>query len=347
MRRVELEAFIKGFLLFFLSMGTLVSILLYSSYTKEISTLNDKLLDKMRICSFDLQCPEFSIDFADNNFSTYKLYKDGGVKAYFPILKSEKNLLLISLSKKQYQEEIISIRWGLIREFSIIYIIILFVSMLFSLYTLSPLRQSLRLTEEFIKDILHDFNTPLASLRLNSSMLKREIGENKKINRIENSIESVLSLQENLRCYLFDHEMQQQAFALKPFVEKLIDNLEKNYGKLTYQINIPKELKIKSNEKAFERILNNLLSNASKYNKDNGSVTIEYEDQKLIISDTGKGIQDTQRIFDRFYKEQDRGIGVGLHIVKKLCDELNIKIEVTSDLGKGSRFILTLPNSNQ
>ena len=345
MKQVEFEAFIKGFLLFFLSMGTFITILIYNIYTKEVSNLDDKLFDKMRICSFELQCKDFSIDFADNSFITYKLYKDNsGLKAYFPILKSQKNLLVISLSKEQYHNEIKKIRWELLKEFSIPFILIFIFSIIFSLYTLSPLRQSLRLTEEFIKDILHDFNTPLASLRLNSSMLKKEIGENKKIKRIESSIESVLSLQENLRCYLFDHQMQQEEFKLKDFICSSIESIEKNYTHINYQVDIDKSITIKSNKKAFERVISNLLSNASKYNRVDGSVSIKYHNQKLIISDTGKGIKDTKKIFNRFYKEQDRGIGVGLHIVKKLCDELNIKIEVKSTIGVGSHFILTLPN---
>jgi len=347
LRRVEVESLIKGFTLFFLSMGTLVSILFYNTYTKEITTLETTLLDKMRICSFDLECPEFDIDFADNNFSTYRLYKDQGIHAYFPILHAQENLLKISLSPQKYQAKVNTIWQEQLKEFSLIYLGVILFSVLFSLYTLSPLRQSLRLTEEFIKDILHDFNTPLASLRLNSAMLKREIGENKKIHRIESSIESVLSLQENLRCYLFDHEMQQQHFELLPFVQKIVDNIAKNYPHIHYQITIPTKCTIKSNEKALERILNNLLSNASKYNKTHGEVTIDYHNNQLTISDTGKGIKDTKRIFDRFYKEQARGIGVGLHIVKKLCDELNIAINVTSDLGKGSKFTLVLPTSNQ
>jgi len=343
LRRVELEAFLKGFALFFLSMFTLFVIVLLTNYTKELERLDVKLLDEMRLCSFDLKCDNYSIDFeAKSDLTTYRLYKEERVKAYFPILKSNDNFLVISLTQEQYQRKRDAIKWRLFREsISMLFAIFAF-SIIFSLYTLSPLRRSLHLTEEFIKDILHDFNTPLATLRLNSSMLKREIGENRKINRIESSIESVLSLQENLRCYLFDHEMQRESFELKPFIEESVVLIEKNYGHITYEVDIDSDIKLKSNLKAFRRIVNNLLSNASKYNKENGNVTILYEKNQLIFIDTGKGIKDTQQIFDRFYKEQDRGIGVGLHIVKKLCDELNMKIKVESQLGVGSRFILTL-----
>jgi signal transduction histidine kinase len=299
----------------------------------------------MRICNFDLKCQEFVIDFANrDNLIPSKLYKDRGLRAYFSIPQSKTNLLMISLSQEKYEEAIEEIRWELFRSFVLWIVAIVIFSIFFSLYTLSPLRRSLRLTEEFIKDILHDFNTPLSSLRLNSSMLKREIGENKKIHRIERSIESVLSLQENLRCYLFDHEMQQEAFRLKPFIEESVELIHKSHEDIHYHIKVSSTITLKSNQKAFGRILSNLLSNASKYNKRHGSVNITYIQNQLIISDTGKGIKDTKRIFDRFYKEQDRGIGVGLHIVKKLCDELNITIRVESEVGVGSRFILDFPS---
>ena len=344
MRRVELEAFLKGFSLFFLSMFTLFVIVLFTNYTKEIEALESKLLDDMRLCSFDLKCDNFSIDFEDKaDFVTYKLYKKDRLKAYFPILKSNDNFLVISLTQQQYQLKKDSIKWKIFKESVPIFFAIFTISIIFSLYTLSPLRHSLHLTEEFIKDILHDFNTPLATLRLNSAMLKKEIGENRKITRIESSIESVLSLQDNLRCYLFDHEMQRETFELKSFIEESVTLIEKSYGNISYKIDIPSEIGLKSNPKAFRRIINNLISNASKYNKHNGSVIIYYKDNQLIVIDTGKGIADIHQIFDRFYKEQDRGIGVGLHIVKKLCDELNIKIQVESQLGVGSRFILTFP----
>ena len=341
MRRVELEAFLKGFLLFFISMGTLISMVIYSTYTKEIQSLDERLLDKMRICNFDLQCDEFSIDFATKgNFSYYKLYKGERLRAYFPIPKSEENLLVISLSNSKYSAKIGEIKWQLFREFSVVLLLIILFSVLFSLYTLSPLRRSLRVTEEFIKDILHDFNTPLASLRLNGSMLKREIGENRKITRMESSIETILSLQENLRCYLFDHEMQQEFLSLHEVIESAIEPLEKAYPHLDYTIDIANTVKLKTNSKAFGRVIDNLLSNASKYNKQKGSVHISYSNRTLTIADTGKGIKETKRVFERFYKEQDRGIGVGLHIVKKLCDELKIGIELKSKVGIGSEFML-------
>jgi signal transduction histidine kinase len=108
-------------------------------------------------------------------------------------------------------------------------------------------------------------------------------------------------------------------------------------------------MQITSNEDAITRIVDNLISNAGKYNTSHGSVTltIDPDVQQLAISDTGKGIHHPEKVFDRFYKEHERGLGIGLHIVKKLCDQLSIPIKVESTLGKGSRFLLDLHRLTQ
>ena len=197
------------------------------------------------------------------------------------------------------------------------------------------------MTEEFIKDILHDFNTPLSTLRLNAQMLKREIGENSKVIRIENSVQNILNLQSNLRAYLSEHEFQKEKFSLHSFLEERVALLDKNYAKIKFTLNID-DVEIETNRDSLSRIIDNILSNAVKYNKVDGFVTLTYKDKVLEITDGGKGIKHPKKVFDRFYKEQARGIGIGLHIVKKLCDELGITILLESQLNKGSTFSLHL-----
>ena len=82
----------------------------------------------------------------------------------------------------------------------------------------------------------------------------------------------------------------------------------------------------------------------AKYNIRNGSVTIRVDSRytSLSIQDTGKGIAHPDKIFERFYKEHERGMGIGLHIVKKFCDMLKISVEVESFPSKGSLFTLQL-----
>ena len=345
MHRVEVESFIKSFLLFSISMALLISALFYLNFTKAKQTLDETLFSQMRICSFDLKCEQFSIDFVPMQKQVlYTLYKsEKTLSSYYPIPDSNEFVMQIRLAPTAYEEMLHSLKKEGYFQFFGTLMIVFLLSALFSLYALYPLRNALRLTQEFIKDILHDFNTPLGVLRLNSAMLKREIGENSKVDRIEQSVQNVLDLQENLRAYLYNHEQQKERFNLRTVVQERVRLQEKGYEKIAFHIKID-EIFLHTNLPAFKRILDNLISNAAKYNSDKGHVSIVFDplEAKLKIIDTGKGIKDPKRIFERFYKEQERGIGIGLHIVKKLCDELNIKINVKSDLKKGSVFSLSL-----
>lgn len=102
------------------------------------------------------------------------------------------------------------------------------------------------------------------------------------------------------------------------------------------------------------RILRNLVSNAVKFTPSDGSIAISLRpkgDGAVIeVSDTGPGIpeSDKERIFAEFTQlepdtQSDVGLGLGLSIVKRLCETLEIGIECQSKEGEGTRFILTLP----
>lgn len=322
-------------------MSIVITTLFYINYTKEVKALDDALFSEMRLCSFDLKCTRFTIDFVPmQQHEHYTLHKDAtGLNSYFPILGANEYLMAFHLPAEEYNRELQALQTAAILEFVTVLAVIFIISILFSLYTLYPLRNALVLTQEFIKDILHDFNTPLASLRLNSAMLRREIGENDKVSRIEQSVQNVLDLQQNLRSYLHGHAGQKEVIPLNKLILERVSMLERSYPDITFDVAIGSSA-IKTNREAFIRIIDNLLTNAAKYNRENGSVSVTFEQSTatLRVIDTGKGIKNPKRIFERFYKEQERGIGVGLHIVKKLCDELKVKISVESEVNKGSTF---------
>ena len=101
-----------------------------------------------------------------------------------------------------------------------------------------------------------------------------------------------------------------------------------------------------------ERVFFNLVSNAFKYTRDNGSITISYSisDNQLTlrVADTGEGIseRDLGNIFDRFYQVDrihPKGSGIGLSLAKAFVELHGGAIEVESELNKGTVFIVTLP----
>ena len=121
------------------------------------------------------------------------------------------------------------------------------------------------------------------------------------------------------------------------------------------QMQLPQEsVEIDFDENKMRRIITNLLSNAYKYNIDNGSVTVTLTTTSdttpslvLSVADTGIGVNDKQHIFDRFIQEthgqEQEGSGLGLHIVKQYVDMMGGNIDVTDNKPRGTIFTVTLP----
>ena len=118
-----------------------------------------------------------------------------------------------------------------------------------------------------------------------------------------------------------------------------------------------------------EKIVMNLLNNAFKYTPDRGTVVLETRCKKgfassyknsytvgesandvfsIIVSDTGVGIssESISSVFERFYKVDNftQGAGLGLSICQTIVERLKGTISVTSEVGKGTRFTVRLPN---
>jgi len=330
-------------LIFLVLLEVLLAINFWNEYQIKKVEIEDKIHIEMKLCAFTLQCEGLTTDFVDKDETKEEniLYQDGGFYSYFKVPTSDKYLMKVMYSKENYLLRVEKLSNKLYRKFGFFSIFAAFVSLLFSIYSLMPLQKALRLNEEFVKDILHDFNTPICSMLINLKLFKREIGDNQKIQRLENNIQSILSLQENLRIFLKGVPAQSERFSLKELVHSRIHYFEVLYPDVTYHMDIDK-MTLVTNKDAFTRIVDNLLSNAGKYNIENGEVNIVLQGSNLTIQDTGKGIKHPSKVFDRYYKEQDRGIGIGLHIVKKLCDELTIPVHIESKQNEGTQIELNL-----
>lgn len=343
MKHAEIESFRKSFLVFFLSLAILSGFLAYFEYLKQKQSLETTLFNQMKLCSFDLKCSQFEFDFVPLQSS--KLYtlatETEGLYALFTIPKNDTYALKLRFTQKHYAQQLHQIQITVLKYYLGTMLVIGLLSFLFSLYALYPLRKALKLTEEFSRDILHDLNTPLSSLRLNVSRLKVPQSETKKVERIEHSIQAIMSLGNNLRSYLDGHELQQESIELSNLLQERLSIVQRLYPDITFHL--PESLLVvHANRDALVRIFDNLLSNAAKYNNAHGNVWIELSNTIVTIRDNGKGIKNTAKIFDRFYKEHDRGVGIGLHIVKKLCDALHIPIHVQSAVGIGTTITLNL-----
>jgi len=343
LKTYEIESFLKSFLIFFILLEVLLAINFWNEYQVKKIEIEEKIHTEMKLCAFTIQCEGLTTDFVDKAEDREEniLYKDGDFYAYFKVPTSKKYLMKVVYPQQNYTQRIEQLERKLYKKFWFYSIFAALVSLLFSIYALLPLQRALRMNEEFVKDILHDFNTPISSMLINLKIFKREIGDNKKIQRLENNIESIVSLQNNLRIFLKGVPTQSEKFSLKKLLENRVNYFDILYPDIQYKISVDDRV-LKTNKDAFTRILDNLLSNAGKYNIANGDVHIVLQGTNLTIHDTGKGIKKPQKVFDRYYKEQDRGIGIGLHIVKKLCDELLIPIHVQSKEQEGTKVGMDL-----
>jgi len=330
-------------LIFFILLEVLLAINFWKEFQVKKIEVQEKIHIEMKLCAFTTQCKGLTTDFVEKTDNTEEniLYQDKDFYAYFKVPTAEKYLMKVVYPETKYIPRLGKIEKSLYKKFWLYSIFAALVSLLFSIYALFPLQRALRLNEEFVKDILHDFNTPISSMLINLKIFKREIGDNQKIKRLENNIQSIISLQDNLRIFLKGVPVQSENFSLKKLLESRVNYFDVLYPDVEYKVSVD-NIVLKTNKDAFTRIIDNLLSNAGKYNIANGNVHIVLQGTNLTIHDTGKGIKKPEKVFDRYYKEQDRGIGIGLHIVKKLCDELMIPIHIQSKENEGTKIGLNL-----
>ena len=296
----------------------------------------------MQVCSYTLDCNQYNYDFANKDMTKLnKLHENNDtLDSYFTIPNSKKFHLKITYPKIMYLQDIKNIQQKLWFKFIFAEILLFILSLFFTFYSLNPIRKALSLNDEFIKDILHDFNTPITSMVLNIKMFEEEKGKNPFISRITKSIDNILLLQNNLKCFLQHSPAQNSSVDIAKLTKKRLEFMQSIYPKITFIYENNNDLIRISNEEILTRIFDNILSNAAKYNRSNGEVKITIHGTKISISDTGKGIKDISKVMQRYYKEQDRGLGLGLHIVQKLVNELNIEMEVISKIDVGTTFIL-------
>ncbi len=134
----------------------------------------------MKNYSFFLDSDKFDVDITSKvdgeNF--YELYFNGTrIYILVPIPDDTESVLQIIYPLSKYSVEIDRVKGILSKQFLILSIVALLISFIFSLYTLHPLRRAYSTLEEFIKDIIHDLNTPITSIAINLKDDEKELNE--------------------------------------------------------------------------------------------------------------------------------------------------------------------------
>jgi len=225
---------------------------------------------------------------------------------------------------------------------------------LFGLYLtrlfLKPMRDSIMLLDRFIKDTTHELNTPLSAILANIEMMDTSImveKNRKKLMRINIAAKTVSTLYKDLTYLVLEKDKQDKDEDI--YVKDIIldrveyfDILAKS-KKISFKLYLDNIIIVMDRRK-FIRVIDNLISNAIKYNIRGGYIEIHLTSGYLSIEDSGIGINEEEIpfMFDRYmrFNQSEGGLGIGLSIVKKIVNEYDMEINVYSELNKGTKVEL-------
>ena len=206
----------------------------------------------------------------------------------------------------------------------------------------------------FSSNVAHELKTPLSVMKIYPETLDEDstIEDYKEVIAIEKkNVDRMVELVDDLLEYSKDIDIKATIVSVKEVIEKDLEDLRPliDQKKITVHKDIS-DLEIVTSKELFERMTYNILSNATRYNRDSGDIYISYKPHELSIRDTGIGIPEEalERLFEPLYcvdKSRSRelgGSGLGLAIVKKIADTLGYKIEVSSKVDKGTEFLIRI-----
>ncbi len=223
------------------------------------------------------------------------------------------------------------------------------------------------LRKEFVANVSHEFKTPLTSIKgysetmMRSDLTKDEVEDfarviNQEANRMDRLVVNLLQLSK------FDNNrtaLKKVHFNLADLSKLVAEKMKFTAAQKEHELvcEIIKPTKIYADKDSIEQVLLNIVSNSIKYTPDGGKIKISIDndskDAYIKIIDNGIGIpqKDLDRIFERFYrvdKARSRkmgGTGLGLAIVKEIVDSNGGKIDITSEVDKGTKTVISLPLS--
>jgi signal transduction histidine kinase len=214
--------------------------------------------------------------------------------------------------------------------------------------------------DNFVYKVSHDLRAPIASVLGLVNLARQEnkfdtlkqyfdmVG--KSAFQQDLFIKDILDISRNSRLIVDKKRIEWQKLIDDTFEQLKYSVKDKAINK---KISIAGRSSFYSDQRRIKVIFNNLISNAIRYSNGRDPVIeidikINKEHADIIISDNGEGIEKKhqKKVFEMFYRATDinAGSGLGLYIVKESVEKLNGEIDMVSDVGKGTKFLISLPN---
>jgi PAS domain S-box-containing protein len=230
----------------------------------------------------------------------------------------------------------------------------------------TELRQLEQQRDEYLSLVSHDLRNPLNSILMIVSSLKRSmekkglLGEMSLAQRAERNVKRMNAMIEELaEAATLESDCvapKRDVCDLRELAGSVVDRMDDARARrVTIDADDASPYVVLGDASRLERVVANLLTNALKYSAEDAPVNVHLGRSGgavvLDVIDRGIGIEpeNVKRLFDRYYRTtmgeaQASGSGLGLYITRMIVEAHHGRIEVTSEVGKGSRFRLTLPS---
>ena len=258
------------------------------------------------------------------------------------------NIRYVIVESTTYHKELEALLAYLLLVMIAISVGIVTVAWVLSRIFMRPIHQKVEQIEQFIQDISHELNTPVTALQMSSKRaLQKGVYDEKILTNIAISTKQLYSIYRSLAYLNFATPKEgPKELDLRPILEENIAY----YGELSRAKNIVfktdfSDAALRISEDRAGLLFSNLIANAIKYSMPDTTVTVTLKEHLFSIKDEGFGIEKEK--LETIFKPYERGsqiaggFGIGLSIVKQICDEFKIKIVVESKPDKGSCFMLT------
>ncbi|WP_290089368.1 sensor histidine kinase [Paramuribaculum intestinale] len=248
---------------------------------------------------------------------------------------------------------------------------VLLVVFVITIYLIFRQKKLTDMKNDFINNMTHEFKTPISTISLAAQMLN-DSSVRKSSNMLEH-ISNVINdetkrlrfqVEKVLQMSMFERQkatLKLQDVDVNTIVENIIHTFKikvEKYGGHIEAVLKAEQSIIHVDEMHFTNVIFNLLDNAVKYRREDESLKLSVTTRdvsggrlEVTVADNGIGIrrEDLKKIFEKFYRvptgnlHDVKGFGLGLAYVNKMVRELGGQITVESELGQGTRFIITLP----
>jgi len=259
------------------------------------------------------------------------------------------NIKYVVVQSDMLSAQLATLQKTVLKVLLLVFFLVIIVAWLLSKLFMKPVRERVDQIERFLNDITHELNTPISSLTMATDQaLKQGECTEKTLRNVSISTKQLYDIYHSLTYLNFKKKEEiSEVLQLDEILKKSVVYYKPlaDIKRITFETDI-QETTCVVPESQITLLFGNLIGNAIKYSSPRSKITISLRDRILSIKDEGIGIdpEKQKEIFEKFKRgtEYSGGFGVGLNIVKSICDEHGIKIELDSEPGKGTEFRLYL-----